>query len=95
MPAQIASKVIAGARPEFVPRGELPGPDTAVFVGLDAYLQLVRCVLAKVDVRGIMPMIVPASLAISIGAVCTVCPAGSAGRRTRPLGPPCQMSSRG
>lgn len=43
--SQIINKVVAGGRPELPARQELPGPDTAVFAGLDDYCQLMRCLL--------------------------------------------------
>ena len=36
------SLVGAGERPRIPPRGELPGPDTAAFGGLDAYVALLQ-----------------------------------------------------
>lgn len=41
-PLQIALLVLQGDRPEVPPREALPGPDTAAFVGMDAYVQLMR-----------------------------------------------------
>ena len=39
-PWQLASRVMAGERLEVPPREALPGPDTAGWAGLDAYVQL-------------------------------------------------------
>ena len=33
---------MSGGRPDVPPREALPGPDTAGWAGLDAYLQLMR-----------------------------------------------------
>ncbi|KAI7835872.1 hypothetical protein COHA_010220 [Chlorella ohadii] len=47
-PWQLAAGVIGGKRPELPPREELPGPDTAQFGGLDAYIALMqRCWAAE------------------------------------------------
>lgn len=37
---QIGHAVVSGERPPVPPRDQLPGPDTAGWAGLDAYLQL-------------------------------------------------------
>ena len=34
--------VLEGLRPEVPPRAELPGPDTATYAGLDAFVQLMQ-----------------------------------------------------
>ncbi len=39
---QIALLVLQGERPQVPPYEALPGPDTASFAGLDAYVQLMR-----------------------------------------------------
>ncbi|KAI7842018.1 hypothetical protein COHA_004219 [Chlorella ohadii] len=41
-PIQIGATVRQGGRPEVPPREALPGPDTASWAGLDAYVQLMR-----------------------------------------------------
>lgn len=45
LPSQIMRMVLDGERPPVPPRERLPGPDTASFVCLDDYLQLMRCVV--------------------------------------------------
>ena len=40
--AQVGSTIVAGVRPEVPARKALPGPDTAGWAGLDAYMQLMR-----------------------------------------------------
>ena len=43
-PWQLVNHVLAGGRLEVPPREALPGPDTAAFAGLDAYISLMqRC----------------------------------------------------
>lgn len=45
-PCQLVGKLMAGATLPIPPRDQLPGPDTAAFTGLDAYIQLhQRCCL--------------------------------------------------
>ena len=39
---QVGATIRQGGRPEVPPREALPGPDTASWVGLDAYVQLMR-----------------------------------------------------
>lgn len=41
-PWQLVSHVLAGGRPEVLPREALPGPDTAAFAGLDEYVALMQ-----------------------------------------------------
>ncbi|KAI7840643.1 hypothetical protein COHA_005664 [Chlorella ohadii] len=41
-PFKVGATIMAGGRPEVPPREALPGPDTATWSGLDAYLQLMR-----------------------------------------------------
>lgn len=41
-PPQVGAIVRQGGRPEVPPRSELPGPDTAGWDSLDAYVQLMR-----------------------------------------------------
>ena len=43
-PWVICGALFHGNRPQLPPRDELPGPDTAAFAGLDAYIALMqRC----------------------------------------------------
>ena len=39
---QVGATIRQGGRPEVPPREALPGPDTAAWAGLDAYVQLMR-----------------------------------------------------
>ena len=39
---QVGATIRQGGRPEVPPRQALPGPDTAAWAGLDAYVHLMR-----------------------------------------------------
>ena len=41
-PMQVAATIRRGGRPDVPPRAALPGPDTAGWAGLEAYVQLMR-----------------------------------------------------
>lgn len=62
---QLVGRLMAGAELPIPPRGQLPGPDTAGFQGLDAYVALVRrCCAQAAGERPTLEEVLPALRAL-------------------------------